>query len=189
MRLQVHALVRNIGGEPGQLPEKVVTRLGGLQKQVERMVQMFDALLDISRITSGRLTLAREQVDASALVRDCAGRVAEDAEQADCELRVRADDAIVGSWDRLRIEQVVTNLLSNAIKYGKGAPIDVSVSRAGAMVSLGVRDHGAESPRTTGVLRQRSFAAGTARRSSGSRSSSSSTAIWPSMRASGAPRQ
>jgi len=146
MRLQVHALVRNIGGEPGQLPEKVVTRLGGLQKQVERMVQMFDALLDISRITSGRLTLAREQVDASALVRDCAGRVAEDAEQADCELRVRADDAIVGSWDRLRIEQVVTNLLSNAIKYGKGAPIDVSVSRAGAMVSLGVRDHGVGIP-------------------------------------------
>jgi signal transduction histidine kinase len=38
-------------------------------------------------------------------------------------------DPLTGSWDRSRVDQVVTNLLSNAIKFGRNKPVRVSVSR------------------------------------------------------------
>jgi len=53
------------------------------------------------------------------------------------------DDGIVGNWDRLRLDQVVTNLLTNAIKYGPGQPIEIRVARLDAeRAILSVRDHG-----------------------------------------------
>src|SRR5207237_1016859 len=53
-----------------------------------------------------------------------------------------AADATAGSWDRLRLEQVLVNLLSNAIKYGAGRPVEVTVRRDGEEALLIVRDHG-----------------------------------------------
>ncbi len=50
--------------------------------------------------------------------------------------------AIVGNWDRLRVDQIVTNLLSNAIKYGAGKPIHVEVSVVEDRALLRVTDHG-----------------------------------------------
>src|SRR5262249_36278250 len=49
---------------------------------------------------------------------------------------------VVGRWDRLRIDQIVTNLVSNAVKYGDGKPIAISVRAVGARAELVVRDHG-----------------------------------------------
>ena len=49
---------------------------------------------------------------------------------------------MVGRWDPLRIEQVVTNLLTNANKFGCGRPIEVSIDRDGDMARLVVTDHG-----------------------------------------------
>jgi signal transduction histidine kinase len=49
---------------------------------------------------------------------------------------------MVGSWDRLRVEQVLTNLLANAIRYGAGGPIDVTLKGEGGEAILEVTDHG-----------------------------------------------
>jgi signal transduction histidine kinase len=49
---------------------------------------------------------------------------------------------VIGRWDRLRIDQIVTNLLSNAIKYGQGKPIEVSVKSLGTTARLIVHDSG-----------------------------------------------
>jgi signal transduction histidine kinase len=68
--------------------------------------------------------------------------LAPEARRADCAVVLDAAGGLVGSWDRARLEQVVTNLLSNAIKYGAGAPIDVRVWRDGARARLSVRDRG-----------------------------------------------
>jgi len=57
-------------------------------------------------------------------------------------LELRADEPVVGRWDRTKLEQVVTNLVSNALKYGAGAPVEVQVHSSGAMALLEVTDHG-----------------------------------------------
>jgi len=67
------------------------------------------------------------------------------ATRAGCELRLECPaggEAICGTWDRLRLEQVVMNLLSNAFKYGAGQPVTVSVSALGREAVLKVSDKG-----------------------------------------------
>jgi PAS domain S-box-containing protein len=142
IRLQAQSLVRNLRSKAPPGPEDVASKLESVGGQVDRMVHMMELLLDISRITAGQLELQREEVDLAALVSGCAARLVEDAEAAGCELRVEAHRKVVGSWDRMRIEQVVTNLLTNAIKFGPGAPVEVTVEGAGPMATLVVRDYG-----------------------------------------------
>lgn len=138
IRLQVQSLARGLQDERKELGTKLEL-VGG---QVDRMVHMMDLLLDISLITAGQVELQREPVDLVALVRRCAAQLAENAEAGGCELRIEARGEIVGSWDRMRIEQVVTNLLTNAIKFGPGEPVEVTIEAAGPSATLIVCDHG-----------------------------------------------
>jgi signal transduction histidine kinase len=99
-------------------------------------------LLDVSRISAGRLTLNLEDVDLAALTKEVAERFEHVAERAGSPVVVRANAAIIVQCDRSRIDQSITNLLANAIKYGRGQPIDVSVEPRGYHVVIVVRDRG-----------------------------------------------
>jgi PAS domain S-box-containing protein len=124
-------------------PDRLRAILTRAEKQVERLAALIDNLLDVSRISSGRLKLEREAtVDLAALVRDVAGRFSEELARAGCRLVLRADQPVVGRWDPLRLEQVVTNLISNAVKYGPGQPIEVVVVENDGKGVLRVADHG-----------------------------------------------
>jgi two-component system, OmpR family, sensor kinase len=57
-------------------------------------------------------------------------------------LNVSAPVAVVGRWDKSRLDQVITNLVSNAIKYGDSKPIDVSVEGATDRAVVIIRDRG-----------------------------------------------
>ncbi len=116
--------------------------LTSAERQTRRLGRLVDALLDVSRIQAGRLELQKEPLDLAAIAREAVALLTDDARRAGCELRVEADDGLVGRWDRARIEQLVTNLLSNAIKYGAGAPIIVAARRHGEHARLMVRDSG-----------------------------------------------
>ena len=113
-----------------------------LVRQAERLDKLIEELLDVSRITAGRLVLELADVDLSAVVHDIAHRLGDDLARAGSQLQLSADSAVVARCDRTRIEQVVTNLMSNAIKYGKGQPIDVELATHADRVVLSVRDRG-----------------------------------------------
>jgi signal transduction histidine kinase len=89
--------------------------------------RLIDELLDVSRITSGRLTLEREQMDLGDLAREVVDRYAPEAQRAGSTVTLEAAGDTRGNWDRARLDQVLTNLLSNAVKYGAGKPIHVGV--------------------------------------------------------------
>jgi signal transduction histidine kinase len=57
-------------------------------------------------------------------------------------VRLLADVAAAGHWDRLRLEQVISNLLSNAAKYGAGHPVEVAVEADGERARLREKDGG-----------------------------------------------
>jgi PAS domain S-box-containing protein len=141
MKLNVQALVASARRE-GAWSERIVSRLTGLERGVGRLGVLVDELLDVSRITSGRLVLQREELDLAELVREVAGHFRPEAERAGCDLRVRVPGPVVSRWDRLRLEQVLSNLLSNALKYGAGLPVEVALSTSGDRVLLRVRDEG-----------------------------------------------
>jgi signal transduction histidine kinase len=101
-----------------------------------------DSLLDISRINAGRLDFELAEVDLAAVVREVASRFSEEASRAGCPLSVRAENPVVGRWDRNRVDQVVTNLLTNALKYGAGSPVELLVRQEATHATLEVKDQG-----------------------------------------------
>ena len=127
----------------GSLPDWVNLRLQALDRQARNFVRRATTLLDVSRLTTGQLSLDREHVDLSALVKEVVSEMASAAECAGCPLQVAIDEGAVGQWDRAAIEQIVLNLLSNAIKYGAGRPVLVSLKVESARVVVAVRDGGA----------------------------------------------
>ncbi|HYH99251.1 hybrid sensor histidine kinase/response regulator [Hyalangium sp.] len=119
-----------------------VAKLETLDQNVSRLAQLVDNLLDISRINAGRLDFELAEVDLAAVVREVATRFSEEATRAGCPLTVRAENPVIGKWDRSRVDQVVTNLLTNALKYGAGAPVQLTVGEEATHATLEVRDEG-----------------------------------------------
>jgi PAS domain S-box-containing protein len=143
LQLHVHklqrSLARNWAATP---PEQLVSQLEAMARQVRRMTGLVDNLLDISRLSAGRMDLELAEVDLVAVVREVAGRFEPELERTGVALHVRAEGSVTGFWDETRVEQIVTNLLSNALKYGMGQPVEISVAAEGDAAALTVRDFG-----------------------------------------------
>jgi signal transduction histidine kinase len=144
LTLNVQALRRDLEVRSASVPpsEALSSKVLAVQRQLSRLSSLVRELLDVSRITAGRLRLEREELDLAALAREMVPRFSEDLARAGCELRLDAPVPATGHWDRLRLEQVLQNLLSNAIKYGRGKPIEVRVGADAERAWLAVRDEG-----------------------------------------------
>ncbi len=121
---------------------KAVDLAARSEKQVARLIRLADELLDVSRISSGSLALNLEEVDLGLLARDVVERLEESARRAGCKLTLQASDGVIGFWDRLRLDQVLSNLLTNAMKFGGDAPIEVGVFSRGEIALMTVTDNG-----------------------------------------------
>jgi signal transduction histidine kinase len=143
LNLRLQSLRRELDrGGPTLDPARVREHVAALQRQSKRLSTLVESLLDVSRLEAGRLELNLEYVDLSALARDVIGRFAAQAARTGTPLEVRAEEPVVGIWDRVRLEQVVSSLLSNALKYGSGHPIHILVERGPIGARLTVRDEG-----------------------------------------------
>ena len=115
---------------------RVVARQAGL------LTRLVDDLLDVARITSGKVQLQREAVDTSALIGSCLAGLASRAQQKGIEIE-RVTPRSVIEADPVRLEQIVNNLVINAIKYSpKGTKVTVSTSVHDGTWELRVRDQG-----------------------------------------------
>src|SRR5262249_13101295 len=144
LRLQIHDLLERARSAKllAQPPERVTARLESASRQVDRVTRLVSNLLDVTRIVGGRIALEREPTDLTWVVREVLDRADPEVQRGNYRVQLDAPAPIVGNWDRLRIEQVITNLFSNALKYGEGKPIDVTVQRQGDRAVLRVHDHG-----------------------------------------------
>lgn len=111
-------------------------------KQVRRLGALVESLLDVSRIRLERLQLEHSKFDLSQLVGNLLEQCALELGAANCKLESKLEPGLIGNWDRMRIEQVVTNLISNVCKYAVNAPVLVSTSRSGDSAVLTVQDKG-----------------------------------------------
>ncbi|ATB51454.1 GAF domain-containing protein [Corallococcus macrosporus] len=140
LQLQIHLLARM--AREAMAVDGLAERAERAAKAGQRLGLLIDDLLDVSRLSSGRLGLKREEVDLAALTRELVGRMSEELALAGSEVRLVLDEPVSGQWDRLRLEQVLVNLLSNAAKYGAGRPVTVEVGAVGPVARLSVRDEG-----------------------------------------------
>jgi signal transduction histidine kinase len=133
---------RGVDATAASTGQTVPSLAGKAEKQCGRITMLINNLLDISRISAKRLELNYEEIELGGLVREVISRFQDDLSEAGCEVTVQGPDFLVGDWDRLRTEQVITNLLSNAMKYGRGKPISVETQVQDNVVRIVVRDHG-----------------------------------------------
>jgi signal transduction histidine kinase/DNA-binding NarL/FixJ family response regulator len=123
--------------------EWIEERLDRIARQGRRLERLIGQLLDVSRISAGRLTLDLERVDLASVVSDVEQRLREAEAIARSGCTVTTDlEHVVGEWDRMRLEQVVDNLLSNALKYASGTAVTVKVAAEDGTAVLTVEDKG-----------------------------------------------
>ncbi len=126
----------------GGAPSQIEGRLAGAQRQADRLTELVERLLDVSRIVRGGLAMSLEEVDLGAVVRHVADDFRDPAAQAGSPISVEGPDSVVGRWDRSRLEQVVVNLVGNALKYGAGKPVRLVLTEATDVARLRVVDEG-----------------------------------------------
>lgn len=123
-------------------PEQVEQRLERVRLVMEHYVKRAAVLLDVSRITSGRLRLEPVPYDFCLVMRQVVEAFAALASHGGTYIGIDAPASLLGVWDPLALEQIIDNLVSNAIKYGARTPIGIRVEDLGSSVCLRVRDHG-----------------------------------------------
>jgi PAS domain S-box-containing protein len=118
--------------------------LQAFDRQLRHLTRLVDDLMEVSRITQGRMQLRRAPVELSALVRGAAHDLAATMEAARHTLRLSVAEApVLVDGDATRLAQVVINLLTNAAKYTPdGGAIDLHLDCAPGMAEIRVRDNG-----------------------------------------------
>ncbi|WP_236696131.1 ATP-binding protein [Rhodopirellula islandica] len=138
-------LLRFAAKDPGQVNEISTV----LENQVRQLVRLIDDLMDVSRITRGRIDLQRETVSIHEVVANSCRAVESLCNEMGHQLIRRADpeEALHVHGDDVRLTQVVTNLLNNACKYTPpNGRIEVSCGRSNGQVEITVKDNGVGIP-------------------------------------------
>lgn len=139
----IHFAVALQRQQMGQVPAQQRTQ-ALVERQLGRMRQLVDELLDVSRITNGRLHLQCEQVDLRVIVNNAIETLESDLTERSHRLAIELPDAPV--WvqaDPYRLEQVFVNLTANASRYtDAGGELAVCVHAEDGHAVVRIRDSG-----------------------------------------------
>jgi signal transduction histidine kinase len=124
--------------------------LGMMERQVQQMVRLIDDLLDVSRISRGKIELRKERLNLAAVVEVAleTSRPLIDAEKHELTVTLPSQTLFV-LGDKVRLAQVLANLLNNAAKYTpNGGHIWLTIERQKGQAVIRVRDNGIGIPTT-----------------------------------------
>jgi signal transduction histidine kinase len=138
-------MLRHAAGRPDFQIGRLVENLDQIEWLIAHYLKRATTLLDVSRITSGKLSLSQAPVDLCVVAREVAANFRPLAQYAGSDLDLRLPgESLVVSGDHLAIEEILDNLVSNAIKYGANTPIslDIRADRKGRFAMICVEDRG-----------------------------------------------
>jgi heavy metal sensor kinase len=140
------AVVRGLGEAvvaQRRSPEDYEEAIGSMLEEIDRMTNLVDTLLRLSRGDADTIRLSREPVDLGQLVRDVAGSLGILAEERDQRLTLDITDRVVVSADRLVLREALTNVLDNAIKYSPaGSRVSLRVEQSNGEAGVAIEDEG-----------------------------------------------
>jgi PAS domain S-box-containing protein len=115
-----------------------------MERQVNHMVRLVDDLMEVSRITRGKVELRKERVELAAIVRGAVETSRPLIESAGHQLAISVSpEPMTLEADQVRLAQVIANLLNNAAKYtDRGGQIWLTAKREGGQAIVSVRDTG-----------------------------------------------
>jgi PAS domain S-box-containing protein len=115
-----------------------------LERQARQMTHLVDDLLDVSRITSGRIRLHPEPVELKELLKAVIDTYRHSAEAARHQVALAASaESVYVSGDRIRLTQIISNVFHNAVKYTPpGGKIEIALRTQDQHAVVSVRDNG-----------------------------------------------
>jgi PAS domain S-box-containing protein len=115
-----------------------------MDRQLTHMVRLVDDLMDVSRISTGRLELRKEHVELASVVQTALEAIRPQIEEAGHQLTVSLPEQPVKLYaDPVRLSQVLSNLLSNSSRYtDNGGSINLDTEVSETEVTIRVRDNG-----------------------------------------------
>jgi signal transduction histidine kinase/ActR/RegA family two-component response regulator len=131
--------------EMREIADPVVDRARGvIQRQVQQMTRLVEDLLDVSRITRGKIELKKDEIDLRSVVENALQTSRPILQERKHDLRVGVPDVPLTVYgDATRLEQVLVNLLNNAAKFTEpGGTISLDAERQEETVTVRVRDTG-----------------------------------------------
>lgn len=130
-------------GDPEALSaERTTQTIDLIERQADKLKELIDSMLDISRIALGRVDMKLVPCDLSAVVEDVVSNFSETLKMSGCPVNIHIAKNVMIEGDAPRIEQVVVNLLTNAVKYAEGKPVTISVAAEDNDAVLTVEDEG-----------------------------------------------
>jgi PAS domain S-box-containing protein len=145
LRTPLHAIVGwvNILSRRGASPE-IMEGLQAIERSVKTQVTIISDILDVSRISSGKLQLERDVTDVRRLVTDSIAALREPIESKHLQVEQDLANVTEPAWlDAARFQQILWNLMTNAIKFShEGGRIEVTASCDGRILRLDVQDYG-----------------------------------------------
>ena len=118
-----------------------------IERQLKHMVRLIDDLMDVSRITRGRMELHRERIDLETAVKIAAETSQPLLDLKHHSLRIQAAQGVVVQADVTRLAQVFANLLNNSAKYSPpGSEISIQIASEGRHAVVSVSDNGVGIP-------------------------------------------
>ncbi|MBI1848344.1 MAG: GAF domain-containing protein [Candidatus Rokubacteria bacterium] len=123
--------------------ESLIADLQKINAAGKHLLELINAVLDLSKIEAGKMDLYLEDFDVARLVRDIGAVIQTLAEQNGNRLELVCE-ASVGTMhaDVTKVRQTLFNLLSNACKFTERGTVELRVTRADGWISLAVRDTG-----------------------------------------------
>ncbi len=141
MVLQMQMLKRRM--EKGQFDESLIHKANDLTlKQCRLLTSLIDDMLDVSRISNGKMNFAFGETSLEDVVTTALEAFSANIEEKDVTVSFKVENNSIIKADPFRLEQVIYNLLSNALKYGERKPIEISILRQGKNAIVEVRDQG-----------------------------------------------
>jgi PAS domain S-box-containing protein len=124
-------------------PERHARYLSMVNEQSDRLAQLVDDLMQVSRIDADRITLEREPVDVRGLLEHLIEQFRSKWGDRAIEITLGSEHVPPADADPHRVAEVLINLIDNAVKYSpEHAPVHISVRRATSEVQIEVRDFG-----------------------------------------------
>jgi PAS domain S-box-containing protein len=123
-------LLASDSAENPELPAEIRAQFATIRNNVELEARLIDDLLDITRITHGKLSLDTKRVDVHAVLKEAIATVQSELNQKQILLTLKlAEDKPVMKGDAVRLQQVFWNVLKNAVKFNShGGKITVETS-------------------------------------------------------------
>ena len=130
-------------GTYGAVSPEVNGAITKISKSNERIIQLVEDLLNISRIESGRMHYSFKHIDISTVVKELKDTFINRAKERNLKFTIDIpEDPVIVHADQAKIREVISNLVDNAIKYTEEGFVKVAVTKENSLVKIAVSDSG-----------------------------------------------